>query len=135
MNNIEFYVLFTVLIILSISICFLFFREVNQSIEKFTLPNFIQIVPSGQGPTANNNLNSSPNTSGFAPLIVRFTPIYIDSFEPFVVDYGDTTQYIGETNQTFYHTYTNKGTFNGTITFNPLNVSKQTVQKFIITTL
>lgn len=89
--------------------------KINKNIEKFT-SNFIQIYPQ----------------SGEAPLIVTFAPVYKDDFSPFIVDFGDTTKYIGQTTDIFVHTYNDVGVYDGTITYGLPNIPTKSVQKFQI---
>lgn len=116
------------LIVLILYICFFFspfllFCEtpsqkqvkINKKIESFT-SNFIQIYPQ----------------SGSVPLIVTFAPVYKNDFSPFIVDFGDTTKYIGQTTDVFVHTYNDVGVYDGTITYGLPNIPTNSIQKFQI---
>ena len=89
--------------------------KINKKIESFT-SNFIQIYPQ----------------SGQVPLIVTFAPVYKNDFSPFIIDFGDTTKYIGQTTDIFMHTYNDAGVYNGTITYELPNIPTKTIQKFQI---
>lgn len=89
--------------------------KINRKIENFT-SNFTQIYP----------------RSGAGPLIVTFAPIHINDFSPFMVDFGDTTSYIGQTVDVFAHTYNDIGVYDGTITYGLPNIPTKTIQKFQI---
>jgi hypothetical protein len=50
-----------------------------------------------------------------------------------MVDFGDTTSYIGQTSDVFAHTYNDMGVYDGTITYGLPNIPTKTIQKFQIT--
>lgn len=110
------YYLITIIFVVIIFLLFIACKKYSV-FENFTTPNFVQIY---------NKSGSSPHTALFLPIYRNETAfnIYFGDGMSKRISNVVNSDYVDER---FYHTYVNKGTYNGYITFDKSDV-KQTFE-------